>query len=241
MHCMSGTRPSFMAFSVTALALALAPSMASASTHSDEAQRVRRTARITDSDPSREDHEATESHTCRRAKPSVEIVAGSESATFPLEKCDGQAIPASLDKLSVLARPATAAKPKEPLATGKAHGTEVAPGIRRLDARLAERLQLVADHFRKEGEAPRIVLVAGSKARSAGSYHASGRAIDFRIDGADSEAVAAFCKTVQDTGCGFYPNGGFAALRCKPQLRTSINLYHSPISSCRHVVFQMST
>ena len=208
MHGMFSTRPSFMAFSVTALALALAPSMASASTHADEGQRVHRTARITDSDPSREDHDAAD-HACRHAKPPVEIVAGGESASLSLERCDGQPIPASVDKLSILARPASASKPKEPLAAGKAHGTEVAPGIRRLDPRLAERLQLVADHFRKDGETTKIVLVAGSKSRNAGSYHASGRAIDFRIDGADDEAVAAFCKTVQDTGCGFYPNGGF--------------------------------
>jgi hypothetical protein len=193
MHGMFGSRPSFAAFSVSALTFVLVPSMASASTHSDGAGRVQRTAR------------ALDSHGC--TKPSVEIVAGSESATFPLERCDGEAIPASVDKLSVLARPAGTPKPKEPL-TGKPRGAEVAPGIRRIDARLAERLELVADHFRKEGEPTRIVLVA-PKSRSAGSYHASGRAIDFRIEGADNDGVAAFCKTVQDTGCGYYPNGGF--------------------------------
>jgi hypothetical protein len=216
MHGMFGSRPSLVAFSVTALALTVAlplplalASTASAATHSDEAHKVRRTARITDADPSREDHDATESKTCHHAKPSVEIVAGAESASLSLERCDGQAIPASVDKLSILARPSTVSKPNESLAAGNAHGAEVAPGIRRLDPRLAQRLQLVADHFRKDGETTRVVLVSGSKARNAGSYHASGRAIDFRIDGTNDEAVAAFCKTVQDTGCGFYPNSGF--------------------------------
>jgi hypothetical protein len=190
MHGMFGTRPSILAFSVTALTLALSPSLAGASTHSEK---VRRTAR------------ALDSHPC--SKPAIEVVAGGESATFPLERCDGEAIPASIDKLSILARPAGVAKPTEPL-SGKAHAAEVAPGIRRIDARLAERLELVADHFRKEGEPTRIVLVA-PKSRSAGSYHASGRAIDFHIEGADNDAVLAFCKTVQDTGCGFYPNEGF--------------------------------
>jgi hypothetical protein len=185
MHGMFGLRPSFLAFLVSALALVLTPSLASA--------KVRRTARAIDSRP------------C--SKPSVEVVAGSESAIFPLERCDGAAIPASIDKLSILARPADAAKPKEPL-TGKPHGQEVAPGIRRLDGRVAERLESVADHFRKDGQTTRIVLVA-PKSRTAGSYHASGRAIDFRIEGVDNGAVAAFCKTVPDTGCGFYPNGGF--------------------------------
>ncbi len=189
MHGMFGTRPSILAFSVTALTLALSPSLAGASTHSEKVQRTAR---------------ALDSHPC--SKPAVEVVAGGDSATFPLERCDGEAIPASIDRLSILARPAGVAKPKEPL-SGKAHGAEVAPGIRRIDARLAERLELVADHFRKEGGA-RIVLVA-PKSRSAGSYHASGRAIDFRIEGADNDAVLAFCKTMQDTGCGFYPNEGF--------------------------------
>jgi Bacterial protein of unknown function (DUF882) len=193
MHGMFGSRPSFAAFSVSALTFVLVPSMASASTRSERSGRVQRTAR------------ALDSHAC--TKPSVEIVAGSESATFPLERCDGATIPANVDKLSILARPAGTPKPKEPL-TGKPRGAEVAPGVRRIDARLAERLELVAEHFRKEGESTRIVLVA-PKSRSAGSYHASGRAIDFRIEGADNDAVAAFCKTVQDTGCGYYPNGGF--------------------------------
>jgi uncharacterized protein YcbK (DUF882 family) len=187
MHGMS--RPSFAALSVSALALLLTPSMASASTHSEK---VHRTARV-------------DSQTC--AKPAVEIVAGPESATMSLERCDGQAIQASVDKLSVLARPVGTAKPKEIASKG----AEVGPGIRRLDDRIAERLEAVADHFRKDGEATRIVIVA-PKSRSAGSYHASGRAIDFRIEGADSDAVAAFCKTVQDTGCGFYPNEGFVHL-----------------------------
>ncbi len=186
MHGMSGSRPSFAAFSVSALAVLLAPSMASASTHSEK---VHRTARV-------------DSHTC--AKPSLEFVAGPESATFSLERCDGDAIAASVDKLSILARPVGTPKPKDVTAKG----AEVAPGIRRLDARIAERLELVADHFRKDGAPTRIEIVA-PKSRSAGSYHASGRAIDFRIEGADDDAVAAFCKTVQDTGCGFYPNGGF--------------------------------
>jgi Bacterial protein of unknown function (DUF882) len=193
MHGMFGSRPTFLAFPLSVLTLVLAPSLASASSHSEHPVKARRTARALDSRP------------C--SKPPIEIVAGSESATFPLERCDGEPIPASLDKLSILARPAGTAKPKEPLA-GAPHGAQVAPGIRRLDVRLAQRLEIVADHFRKEGEPLRIVLAA-PKSPTAGSYHASGRAIDFRIEGVDNDAVAAFCKTVQDTGCGFYPNEGF--------------------------------
>jgi hypothetical protein len=56
---------------------------------------------------------------------------------------------------------------------------------------------------------PRIVLVPGNKPRTSGSLHASGRAIDFKIDGVDNQEIVAFCKTMADTGCGFYPTAGF--------------------------------
>lgn len=213
MHGMFGTRSPVLAFSLTALTLALSSTASSealagpSSGSSPTANHVRRTARITDAEPSREDHDGTESAACHNTKTAVEIVAGDEKETLALTKCDGSSIPASLDKLSVLARPHGMAKPKE--LTSEPHATDVAPGIRRLDARLAQRLETMAEHFHKDGETTKIALVSGSKNKNAGSYHASGRALDFRIEGADDEAVAAFCKTMQDTGCGFYPNAGF--------------------------------
>jgi hypothetical protein len=39
--------------------------------------------------------------------------------------------------------------------------------------------------------------------------HASGRAMDFRLEGTKNEDVVAFCKTLEDTGCGYYPNSSF--------------------------------
>jgi uncharacterized protein YcbK (DUF882 family) len=124
-------------------------------------------------------------------KAPVEIVAGSTTAKVALTKCDGAAVPASVTQLSALARPAAATK---------AH---------KLDPRVVERLEVVADHFRKDGQLPRIVLVPGNKPRTSGSLHASGRAIDFKLDGVANEEVVAFCKTMADTGCGFYPTAGF--------------------------------
>ena len=128
----------------------------------------------------------------------VQIVAGAQSATLSLTKCDGDAIGASVQQLAALARPAA-----------KAHGAE-AKG--RMDPRLVERLERVVDHFRKDGQTPRVLLVSGYRPRSAGSFHASGRALDFRIDGAKNEDVVAFCKTLPDTGCGYYPNDSFIHL-----------------------------
>jgi hypothetical protein len=121
-------------------------------------------------------------------KAPIEVAFGTESAKLSLAKCDGAAALAGIEQLSTLAR---------------------ARGARRLDARLVERLELVVDHFRKGTESARVVLVSGFRPRSAGSYHSTGRAIDFRIDGVTNDALVSFCKTLADTGCGFYPNSGF--------------------------------
>jgi hypothetical protein len=101
-------------------------------------------------------------------------------------------------------------KPKQDLASlALTRGTEIAPGIRRIDPGLVERLDLLVDHFRKASQAPRVLLVSGYRPRSTGSYHAAGRALDFRIEGVDNLAVLEFCKTLTDTGCGYYPNSVF--------------------------------
>jgi uncharacterized protein YcbK (DUF882 family) len=136
---------------------------------------------------------ASAAHDAAKActKAPVEIVAGSTTAKVALARCDGAAVPASVVQLSALARPAAATK---------AH---------KIDPRVVERLEVVADHFRKDGQVPRIVLVPGNKPRTSGSLHASGRALDFKIEGVPNEDVVAFCKTMTDTGCGFYPTAGF--------------------------------
>jgi len=141
-------------------------------------------------------------------KPVVEVVTGSESASFSLAKCDGTAAPQAVDQLSILARPSSAAKPKMDKLE-KTKGPNVAPGVRRIDSRLVQRLELAIEHFAKGSQAPRIQLVSGYRPKSAGSFHQSGRALDFRIDGVTNEALVAFCKTLPDTGCGYYPNSLF--------------------------------
>src|SRR5580704_11675390 len=151
----------------------LVPSVAQAEPRS---AKPLRTARVHKPD-------AKKPHTCLKAP--VEVVAGSESATFSLSKCDGTAAPLAVDQLSILARPASAAKPKQSLeALGQTHGSEVAPGIRRVDPRLVERLELAVEHFHgadatgKSAQPPRVLLVSGYRPRSAGSYHQAGRALD---------------------------------------------------------------
>ncbi|HXN34244.1 MAG TPA: DUF882 domain-containing protein [Polyangiaceae bacterium] len=170
--------------SVLTLALALAPAIASA-TPRTEGKLHKAGVRA---HHHREARAVKEAKLRECVKAPVEVVAGAESAKLSLAKCDGAAAPAGVDQLSTLAR---------------------APGAHRLDARLVERLELVVDHFRKGTESARVVIVSGYRPRSAGSYHSTGRALDFRIDGVANEALVALCKTLPDTGCGFYPNSGF--------------------------------
>ena len=158
-----------------------------------------RTARVQKTEPPR---------SCN--KPPVEIVASGETATLSLTRCDGKPAPLAVEHLSVLARPGSATRPKITVeALAKVHGAEIAPGVRRVDARLLERLEQALDHFRKPGQTPKLTIVSGYRPRSAGSFHQSGRALDVRIEGVTNEALVAFCKTLPDTGCGYYPNSLF--------------------------------
>jgi hypothetical protein len=185
--------PTFATLSFAALTALFAPTAASASPQTHKTVRIARVTKV---------------HACD--KPPIMVLAGAESATFSLSKCDGTASPTGVDQLSVLARPGSAPRPTEPIPSlGKARGSELAPGIRRVDPRLVEHLQLAVDHFRKDGERAHVVLVSGYRPRSSGSYHAAGRALDFRIEGVSNDALVAFCKTLPDTGCGYYPNSVF--------------------------------
>ncbi len=142
--------------------------------------------------------------------PQVEIVAPSETATLALTRCDGRPAPLAVDQVSILARPGSAVRPKQPVEVlARTHGADVAPGVRRIDPGLVERLSLAVEHFRKDAAPARVQLVSGYRPRSAGSYHQAGKALDFRIDGVTNEALVAFCKTLPDTGCGYYPNSLF--------------------------------
>jgi len=190
-----------MRLSFVAVALSivtLVPAVAGATPPVGKSGKPARTARV----------HKSEVKTC--TKQAVEIVAGGESATFALAKCDGKPAPLAVEQLSVLARPGGATRPKITVeALAKVHGSEVAPGVRRIDARLLERLEQAIEHFHKGGQPAKVSIVSGYRPRSSGSYHQSGRALDLRIEGVTNEALVAFCKTLPDTGCGYYPNSLF--------------------------------
>jgi hypothetical protein len=144
------------------------------------------------------------------AKDPVEVVRGPEVERFALTKCDGSVAPLAVEHLSILVRPGGAARPTAPLTElAKKRGSELAHGIKRVDPRLVERIQAVVDHFGKPGEPAKLFIISGYRPASVGSMHSSGRAIDFRVEGAKNEDVVSFCKTLGDTGCGYYPNSSF--------------------------------
>ncbi len=143
----------------------------------------------------------------------VEVIRGPEIERFELMRCDGTIAPLAIEHLSILVRPGGAARPTTAVSElAKKKGPDLAPGIKRVDPRLVERLQAVVDKFGKTTSPIKLSIISGYRPTSIGSMHATGRAIDFRIEGVKNEDVVMFCKTLSDTGCGFYPNSSFVHL-----------------------------
>lgn len=148
----------------------------------------------------------------------VWVTRGTEEEFFPLTMCDGSDAPGAVDHLSILARPESAQKPSvETGALLTPKGDVLAPGIKRLDERLPHALQAMLDHFDAPGPTRKVHLISGYRPASSGSYHATGRALDFRIDGVPNEALVAYCKTLVNVGCGYYPNSTFIHLDVRPE------------------------
>ena len=141
---------------------------------------------------------------------------GLETESFPLVDCIGAPTTQALAHLSILARPWAVARPdlanaKPKARNGKdtrapeARSDEVAAGVRQLDPGLVTRVAAISTKFPGKG----ISLVSGYRPQSRGSLHQTARAIDLRVSGVDNADLAAFCRTLPDTGCGFYPNSSF--------------------------------
>jgi hypothetical protein len=153
---------------------------------------------------------------------------GLEGRTLTLLDCHDRPVESAREALSVIARPWGAQKPAhldvhhEGLREGRfsggrsgtghggpapiAHGPdEVAPGVRLLDKGLLTRIGAVARRFPGKP----ISLVSGYRPQSRGSLHQAARALDLRVAGVTNEELVAFCKTLPDTGCGYYPNSSF--------------------------------
>ncbi len=118
---------------------------------------------------------------------------GVESEKVTLVDCHGKVSDSAIGKVSVLARPWGA--PKRSVSKSK-----------RVDSSIIERIDAVAKRF-----PGRTITLVGAPATtgSGSSAHQAGRAVDLRVDGVDNQKVAEMCRTLADTGCGFYPNASF--------------------------------
>jgi uncharacterized protein YcbK (DUF882 family) len=79
-----------------------------------------------------------------------------------------------------------------------------------IEPRLISLLRIVSDHFGSR----KIEVVSGFRPYTPTQYtphsnHNHGKAVDFRVVGVPNEAVRDFCRTLKNTGCGYYPNSVF--------------------------------
>ncbi len=140
---------------------------------------------------------------------SVDFLRGAEVDSFPLTQCDGTVATHAQEQLSVVLRPFSVSRPQADSAKVMHKASEFSTGIMKVDPGLALRLDKVLEHFKTDGHAPKVAIVSGSRPTSTGSLHSLGRAMDFRLEGVDNLKLAEFCKTISDTGCGYYPNSSF--------------------------------
>jgi hypothetical protein len=142
---------------------------------------------------------------------------GGESDTFALLRCDGSVAPEAIDRLSLIARPADAPRPgallpDEPDPEAWSRG-EWIPRVRLVNPRLVWLLQRIAEAFPRKA----IYVYSGYRPRKAGSkhdgghhsQHADGRAMDIGVFNVPNVALFKLCRTLDDVGCGYYPNSKF--------------------------------
>jgi hypothetical protein len=154
---------------------------------------------------------------CRR-RPVRFVRYGGESDAFALVHCDGTVAQQALDRLTLIARVPDAPRPgdllpDEPDPDAVTRG-EWAPGVRLVQPRLLWALQQIADAFPwrtiyvYSGYRPGAV-VKGAKSGNHHSMHSEARAMDISVMGVPNAALFQFCRSLDDIGCGFYPNSKF--------------------------------
>ncbi|MCU0659928.1 MAG: D-Ala-D-Ala carboxypeptidase family metallohydrolase [Polyangiaceae bacterium] len=168
--------------------------------------------------PQAETKAPAEQDDCVRSAVEIQRLSG-EELKFALTRCKGQPADRAVEKLSVLMRPYSVPKPSslpelDPKGTGKDRREgELMPGIHGADPGLLSRLQAVASEFPGHP----ITIVSGYRPGGTGAYHRHGKAVDVRVEGVKTEALATFCRGLLDTGCGYYPNGEFVHIDVRPR------------------------
>lgn len=79
-----------------------------------------------------------------------------------------------------------------------------------VDPRLMQLVAKVSDHFGGK----KLEVVSGFRPKTptqftAHSRHNMGHAIDFRIIGVPNTVLRDYCRSLKNTGCGYYPNSSF--------------------------------
>ena len=141
-----------------------------------------------------------------------------ESDAFLLVRCDGSAAAQAFDRLTLMVREATAPRPgellpDEPDPEALARG-EWSPGVRLVHPRLLWVVQRIADAFPWR----MIYVFSGYRHDPSGarpkpgthhSMHSEARAVDIYVMGVPNASLFQLCHTLDDVGCGFYPNNKF--------------------------------
>jgi len=136
---------------------------------------------------------------------------GREVRQIELVDCEGKPAAGGRRALSIMARLRGSPIPKiadgeiVPELRPKPRPGEVSRGVRLVDPGLLVRLRSISEHF---GAKP-LSVVSGYRPQSNGSLHQHAKALDIRVHGVANTEVVAFCRTLADTGCGYYPNSTF--------------------------------
>jgi hypothetical protein len=158
-------------------------------------------------------HPAAIHRKCEHPAVSMERAELHETSSKPLTDCDGRPLREAQRALTSLARLRGTAKPKDSDFEDVVEDGEVLDrGVAMMHHGLLERLQRIADHFPDKT----IGIVSGYRPASDGSMHQRARAIDIHLTGVDNVALVEFCRTLADTGCGYYPNSSFVHVDVRP-------------------------
>jgi hypothetical protein len=142
---------------------------------------------------------------------------GSDYDRLPLVDCDGSIAPFALDRISVLARVPGTANPGLPLPADPTPSAEWpeewVDGVLLLHPRLLWLTQRIGEAFPR-----RTIQILSGYRRDARltSPHRRGRALDIRVTGVDNETLFAYCRSLKDVGCGYYPYHSFVHVDVRP-------------------------
>lgn len=93
-----------------------------------------------------------------------------------------------------------------------------------MNPRLLRQIAIVSDHF--GGRA--LHVVSGFRPFRHGQWtahsnHNVGAAMDFRVEGVSNRALRDYCRTIPQTGCGFYPRSVFVHMDVRSESATWVD------------------